>query len=230
MKAKRMLVLMSLLTIVVGNALADGLTVSDFSITAGETKTISIELNNPTKDYIAFEFWMRLPDGVRIVYDEDDYLMAELNTARANRHELVVNEPEKDGVYHFLCYSNRNTIFKEKSGEIVSLTVCCADDASGGNYAGAVYDVMFSDPNKVEVNFDDFTFDVAIDARTLPGDANGDGSVTIADVVVVVSYLLNQPSENFVFSNADVDGGGEVTIDDALAIVDIILEHNGNNN
>ena len=57
-----------------------------------------------------------------------------------------------------------------------------------------------------------------------------DGSVTIADVAAVVSYLLLQPSEGFVFSNADVDGGGEVTIADVLAIVDIILEHNGKKN
>lgn len=225
----RLFLIMALLTLV-GNASADELTTSDFSIAPGETKTLSIALENPTNDYIACEFWMRLPDGVRIVYDEDDYLAAVLNSSRAPRHELEVKEPEGDGVYHFLCYSNRNTAFKEKSGELISITVKCADDAVAGSYSGAMYDLIFSDPDKVQVNLPDTSFGITIADSALPGDANGDGSVTIADVATVVSYLLHNPSEDFVFSNADVDGGGEVTIDDALAIVNMVLGHNGSNN
>lgn len=215
---------MALLTMV-GNASADELIISDFSITTGETKTISIELNNPTNDYIAFEFDMRLPDGVRILYDEDDYLMAELNSARSNRHELEVSEPNNDGVYHFLCYSNRNKTFKEKSGEIINLTLQCADDAVAGSYTGSIYDIILSDPNKVEVDFDDFTFNVTITSNALPGDANGDGFVTIADAVAVVNYILTngQSTGNFVLEAADVDGIKGITIADAIDIVNIIL-------
>ena len=222
METIRLSLLTALLT-VVGNATADELIVSDFSITAGETKSISIELSNPTKDYIAFEFSMRLPDGVRIVYDEDNYLMAELNSERSNRHELEVSEPNHDGVYRFLCYSNKNNTFKGKSGEIINLTVHCADDAAAGSYTGSVYDMIFSDANKVEVDFDDFTFKVTIASAVKPGDANGDGNVTIADAVAVVNYILGNHSDFFVFNAANVDGDSEITIADALAIVNIIL-------
>lgn len=222
MKTIRLSLLTALLT-VVGNATADELIVSDFSITAGETKTISIELSNPTKDYIAFEFSMRLPDGVRIVYDEDDYLMAELNSERSNRHELEVSEPNHDGVYRFLCYSNKNNTFKGKSGEIINLTVHCADDAAAGSYIGSIYDMIFSDANKVEVDFDDFTFNVTIASAVKPGDANGDGEVSIADAVAVVNYILGNHSGIFVFDAANVDGDSEITISDAFAIVNIIL-------
>ena len=222
---KIMMSLLTALLTMVGNASADELIISDFSITAGETKTISIELNNPTNDYIAFEFSMRLPDGVRILYDEDDYLMAELNSSRSNRHELEVSEPNKDGVYHFLCYSNSNKTFKEKSGEIISVTVQCADDAVVGSYIGSVYDIILSDPNKVEVDFDDFTFNVTITSNALAGDANGDGFVTIVDAVAVVNYILTNgnPTGVFDFGAADVDGVDGITIADAIAIVNIIL-------
>ena len=224
MKTIRLSLLTALLT-VVGNATADELIVGDFSITAGETKSISIELSNPTKDYIAFEFSMRLPDGVRIVYDEDNYLMAELNSERSNRHELEVSEPNHDGVYRFLCYSNKNNTFKGKSGEIINLTIHCADDAVAGSYTGSVYDMIFSDANKVEVDFDDFTFNVTIASAVKPGDANGDGEVSIADVVAVVNYIVTNgnPTVNFVQSAADVDGVGGITIADALAIANIVL-------
>ena len=57
------------------------------------------------------------------------------------------------------------------------------------------------------------------------GDANGDYVVTIADVVMVVSYLVNgvEP-EGFDFDQADVDGNGTVDTTDLRAIVDMILE------
>ncbi len=217
----RIFLLMALLAMA-GNASADELVISDFSISPGETKTISIALDNPTNDYIAFEFWMRLPDGVRIVYDDDDFLMATLNSSRADRHELEVKEPDNDGVYHFLCYSNRNNTFREKSGEIISLTVKCAEDAVDGSYEASLYNLIFSDPNKVQVDLPDVSFDITI-VGVSPGDANGDGNVTIADAVAVVNYILGNHSDFFVFNAANVDGDSEITISDAFAIVNIIL-------
>ena len=57
------------------------------------------------------------------------------------------------------------------------------------------------------------------------GDANGDYVVTIADVVMVVSYLVNgQEPEGFNFDQADVDGNATVDTTDLRAIVDMILE------
>ena len=50
MKELRLFLLTALLTMV-GNASADELIVRDFGITKGETKSISIELDNPKNDY-----------------------------------------------------------------------------------------------------------------------------------------------------------------------------------
>ena len=56
------------------------------------------------------------------------------------------------------------------------------------------------------------------------GDANGDNVVTIADAVMVVSYLVNGVvPEGFNFNQADVDGSGTVDATDLRAIVDMIL-------
>jgi hypothetical protein len=56
------------------------------------------------------------------------------------------------------------------------------------------------------------------------GDANGDYVVTIADAVMVVSYLVNGVvPEGFNFNQADVDGSGIVDSTDLRAIVDMIL-------
>lgn len=59
----------------------------------------------------------------------------------------------------------------------------------------------------------------------LKGDANGDGSVDISDVVVIVNYILNSGSAsgNFVFENADVNNDGYVDISDVVGVVNLIL-------
>jgi hypothetical protein len=58
-----------------------------------------------------------------------------------------------------------------------------------------------------------------------PGDANGDGEVSIADAVAVVNYLLTNgsPTGDFVVGAADVDGAEGITIADAIAIASMIV-------
>jgi hypothetical protein len=55
------------------------------------------------------------------------------------------------------------------------------------------------------------------------GDANSDGKVNAADIVEVVNYKLNNPSDNFNFKAADVNMDGEVDEADVEEIVKIIM-------
>ena len=66
------------------------------------------------------------------------------------------------------------------------------------------------------------TVDVYLD--TLPGDANGNGVVSVADIVVLANYVLGNNPEPFCFHNADVDGDGEITIADMVIIANIIAQ------
>ena len=56
------------------------------------------------------------------------------------------------------------------------------------------------------------------------GDTNADGKVSITDAVAIVNYILNYPSDIFVYEVADVNRDNKVTITDAVAIVNMILE------
>ena len=57
----------------------------------------------------------------------------------------------------------------------------------------------------------------------IPGDANDDGVVSIADVTAVVGYILGQPVGYFNAYAADVNQSGSVTIADAKIIVEVLL-------
>ena len=57
------------------------------------------------------------------------------------------------------------------------------------------------------------------------GDLDGDGEVTINDVVNLVDCILRGTTDPFTQMAADVDGDGAVTISDLTALIDGLLEH-----
>ena len=57
----------------------------------------------------------------------------------------------------------------------------------------------------------------------LPGDADGDGAVTISDVTLIIDYLLTGDGSALNVTNADVDGDGNITITDVTALIDLLL-------
>lgn len=57
----------------------------------------------------------------------------------------------------------------------------------------------------------------------LMGDANGDGTVNVLDVIATISYFINSGPEEFCFYNADVNQDGVINVLDTIEIVNIFL-------
>lgn len=62
-----------------------------------------------------------------------------------------------------------------------------------------------------------------VDGSFLPGDTDGDGKVSIADVVAIIDYLLGNTEGEFYEDAADVNGNGSINIADAVELIDILL-------
>lgn len=60
-------------------------------------------------------------------------------------------------------------------------------------------------------------------ALTLPGDVDGNGSTNIADVSMLINYLLTGDSTLVSEENADVDADGNVTILDVSTLIGLLL-------
>lgn len=60
------------------------------------------------------------------------------------------------------------------------------------------------------------------EAKGVPGDANDDGIVTVADVMLTVGHVLGTQGDALNFINTDLNNDGEITITDVMLIVDII--------
>ena len=74
---------------------------------------------------------------------------------------------------------------------------------------------FYFDNIKVEIDEDHYVYQ--------RGDANGDGGVTIADVVTIVDYTLGKASPTFVESAADLNNDGQINVSDVVALVNILL-------
>lgn len=74
---------------------------------------------------------------------------------------------------------------------------------------------FYFDNIKVEIDEDHYVYQ--------RGDANGDGNVTIADVVTIVDYTLGKASPTFVESAADLNNDGQINVSDVVALVNILL-------
>lgn len=79
-------------------------------------------------------------------------------------------------------------------------------------------------PNTNKVYIDDFTIhytDTIPGPVVVPGDVNGDGEVTSADVTALYNFLLAGNDSDIV--NGDQDGDGEITTHDVTIVYEILL-------
>ena len=93
---------------------------------------------------------------------------------------------------------------------------------------GTIYEV---DPGDLVYEFNGvvgtfsnpYIINVPAPGTTTPGDANGDGSVDIADAVAIVNYVVGKPNTSFNLTAADANGDNDVDIADAVHIVNLVV-------
>lgn len=199
---------------------------SDASITKGKQATMRMNLANED-ELIACEFDLQLPDGITIAKDEDGDPIATLSS-RASKHSLAVSD-KGNGLYHFLCYSGENKIFSGNEGELLSIELLCDGNMAVGTYQATVKNIIFSDVDKNKITPVDYTFDLEV-IEAEPGDVNNDGDINVMDVVEMVSYIMGQGSEGFVFAAADLYPDGAINVMDLVNLVDLIMHPTASSN
>jgi len=67
--------------------------------------------------------------------------------------------------------------------------------------------------------------EVFVRDETLEGDVDGDGEITVGDVLAIIDYMLGNPVESFNVEVADVNHDGEITLSDVMMLIDLILSN-----
>ena len=124
--------------------------ISDFKITAGETKTIAVELNNAAT-FTAFQMDILLPNGLTLV-QQDDAPGIVLNEQRAGSSFVLTAANVADAT-RIVVYSSSNTAISDSEGTLFTMTVAASAGLQEGAAEVKLSNVFFSDAEGKETEF-----------------------------------------------------------------------------
>ena len=114
----------------------DKIYVTDFSITADETKEVSVQLDN-TISYVAFQFDLYLPEGITLTGYE-------VNGNRVPESTEVSMAKMADGSFRFIAAAMSMEEITGNSGGIVTLKLKASSEIATGNKTGSLKKVKLS--------------------------------------------------------------------------------------
>ena len=194
-------------------AATDRFYIEDFSIAAGETKQVSILLDNEVA-YSAFQCDLYMPDGLTAT----NFALTE----RKNSNHTLSVSTLPDGGQRLLSYSLRLKSYSGNSGALVTMDVT-ANENFNGTAVITLRNIVFTTEDGVEATFADEECTVTNPVQ--PGDVNGDGFVNVGDVTALISKILGNDVEPFYPANAELTGDENLNVADVTALIKIILNN-----
>lgn len=182
----------------------------------------------------AIQFDVCLSENADVFYGKNaDGDMAYLISKgeRAKTNHTVSFKKINDRTYRVIVSSPKNDTFKEtdinKDKPVSNITLDISKVAAGDPVNVIINNIVLTHYDTTTGNVEmfyptDVSYDFVPLNKTIKGDVNGDGSVTITDANMVVNHYLGN-AVTLDVDAADVDGDGNVTIADANAIVNIYL-------
>ena len=195
------------------------------NLIAGGDGAITIKLDNKIPITVV-DFDLYLPEGVKMKTDEAGKMEVTLNQDRSNGHLLEV-EQRANGLYHFYINSSGGNSLIGNSGELLRLNMTCDKDVTGSKYEGVIKNIILYGSNKNVIAKPDTTFVINVQSFEM-GDVNHDNNVDVADVMLMVKYVMQKTPSPFFIENADVNGDGRYDVSDVMGIVKISLGKKAN--
>ena len=132
------------------------------------------------------------------------------------------------GKFRYFCYSLGGDAMERGNDKVLTLRFTPTDAIEAGGTTFSITDITLSTPELTDKYAGDnqtVTFNV-VDG--LLGDADDDGTVDVADIVVVANYILSNGNTPITLINADVDCDGVIDVADIVGIANIILNSTHN--
>ena len=199
------------------------LTVTDMTQCSGGQGVLNLLLTDE-ETIMGFQFDLQLPTGVTVA-EKDGKLLAQLTGNAVNTHDISSNKVG-DGLYRFVVTPQGTRAISQANGDGMTITIDVADNVAVGTYQMTIKDIKMTVKKTgnvyEEVTPKNSTASLTV-IEAVPGDVNGDGTVSVTDVISMNSYILEEDPAQFIRKVADVNGDGRVTITDMVQVIDIIL-------
>lgn len=207
------------LLIFVGRTYADNLAVDQVTIRKGGTMKVGIALENPFLQYVAFQFDLKLPDGISIANNEEGEPDCSLNEERINNHRLSV-EYKGSGVYRLLAFSFPVKEFSGTDGNLVYVTLEADKEAIIGDLIGEIKSQVFTGSDNIEYKWEDISFVISVDNPL--GDANSDGELSETDRDYIIRHIMGDTPDDFDEEAANLNGDENIDVADIVKLNDLL--------
>lgn len=185
--------------------------------------TIPVLMKN-AKPFTAFQCDITLPEGLTLhkTMNEDDEEVFDIayGSRAKSTHSLLSNQMT-NGNIRVVGYSSSNSDYRDSEGMFFTLTVDVANDASG-DLPIKLSNVILTSATDGDTECPDMEAVLTI-IPGQPGDVNGDGKLTMGDVVKLVNNILEVSQTGFNADLADVNEDGKVTMGDVVIVLNMIL-------
>lgn len=207
------------------------LTISPFTINAGETIEVRAMMTSPYDDLCQAQFDLVLPDGISIPTRNGRYYVLGVPDGvieydgTSYSHQITAALQE-DGSIRVICVSSSNTRFISNSGALVRIRLHADENIYSGEYPLLIKNIEFTHDNITKDVAEDSSTTISVFGVSLPGDVNKDDQISIADVTALVNIILGKDNTMpYLYDHdaADVNGDGNTSIADVTALVNIIL-------
>lgn len=195
--------------------------------TALKNSETILPLHLKNRDEItAIQFDLVLPEGMNIALNTNGTaygITFEEERADATTHTLNSAQQE-NGTVRVLCYSTASEIFLGNEGAVLYFPIMVSD-LNRGTYNLILQDIVITDKvgNKTNIETIGSVLNVV---EAIPGDANGDNEIDVADIVAVANHILGSSANDFLATSADYDSDGTVDVADIVNIANHILGGN----
>ena len=206
-------------------AIAQTVNVDDVDVNKGSENTLVVHLKNAV-NCVATGFILDMPEGSFDNMGSSSGFSLELSQNVANDH-VVVSELLSENKLKVAIYSLSNSAFKNgNNGDMLLSLKFLGAGCKAGSYKGYLKSVELANSSNQLIRLSDVTFNVTVsESGNRMGDTNGDGDVSLLDVITAIDYILGLNPTDFIFANAELTGDNEISLADLLAIIDIILSN-----
>ncbi len=193
-------------------------TVPDVNVSKGKTVVVPVSMTNEA-DIIGFQTDIYLPEGFEFVKDGNDYVV-DPSDRLARDHSIMCNVSE-DGALRVLCYSPTNKVISGNEGELFYVTIKAPNDTVG-DFSLWFKNTILTTSDTEELLSPDASTNLNV-IPYLPGDVNGNGEISVIDIVTAAQYIIFQNPDPFLFEAADLNNDEQITVTDLALIANLIL-------
>lgn len=205
------------LSLALGKEQIYSLFIPDFTIKAGESVMVEMELLNDS-EFTAFQTDLYLPVGLKIV--PGSFTMSERGTSG----HTVYGKSFDDGRTRIIAFSTDNSSFIGNNGCVVKFQIE-ADESVPSECVMALRSTICSTPSAVEYILPDTFTNVTCehDDVIIPGDVNNDGKNDILDLNLLINFLTSGVDEGINIKAADINGDSKVDIVDLNIFINKLI-------